>query len=666
MPDTINLGTGTGTGDGDGARIGGGKLNAKLAAHDTSIATLTAGVGANATAISGIQLTIGAPPSSLTLAQLRTQYTSANVIGFPQYVTQDAGLWWWNGTAWAQAAPYVLMQGGIPFILPPSGSIGNNGALSALATALPTIYANAYIYLPPGALFTSSQPGLYFCQMSSTTAGTVFNNIYTFGQPLIPAVPTPFVTTGPGAYTQLINAVVLMQFANVPANIMGTNSVLQVDFSWVNNNSAGTKSFNVFFGGTSDTATESETTGTARTLTHRIVNRGPKSQVVSTTLANVGLNYNLAVDTTIQQSCYAQAKLATAATDWMVIESFAVTVQPATLIDNPPLPTASPASTLIVPAGAAALGYSVNKFFCNPQVSDISFTNSTSGKLFPGLYYQTQPNWNNALPYATTVGGMLSLNNLGTLVSSTATGGSTTTLIDTTQTWVVNAYYGAKVSNATTGFSATVTSNTANTLTFAAMGGANAAGNTYTILSAGPGVATQTQNSVAGAIPYLIAANGFYLEAAVTITSNDQDHFPACWALPQEHSVGTNSYIEIDFDEGGYARDANNPFYGMHSTVINWTEPAGTSVLYNNGTPTLWGASIDRTKEHIFGTSYDPIGQMIAFWLDGVKQPFAQSTATFDTRIQPYHYYAIFGPQTHGLYHPYSMLIRYIAGWSSV
>src|ERR1700693_852831 len=95
-----------------------------------------------------------------------------------------------------------VIQNAIPMILPSSGTIGNNGALSAL-TALPTIYANAYLYFPAGAIVAGSLAGLYYCIMSSTTAGTIYNNTYdtTLGvMPTIPANPVPFVTPGPGAY----------------------------------------------------------------------------------------------------------------------------------------------------------------------------------------------------------------------------------------------------------------------------------------------------------------------------------------------------------------------------------------------------------------------------------------------------------------------------------
>jgi hypothetical protein len=67
------------------------------------------------------------------------------------------------------------------------------------------------------------------------------------------------------------------------------------------------------------------------------------------------------------------------------------------------------------------------------------------------------------------------------LITSTATGGSTTTLIDTSQAWATNAYVGDVVYDSTGGAIATITANTATTLTFAAVGTAPVSGDTYYI-----------------------------------------------------------------------------------------------------------------------------------------------------------------------------------------
>lgn len=119
---------------------------------------------------------------------------------------------------------YQVVGSGVPFIIANTGTMGNNGALT-LGTALPTTYANAYVYLPAGAIVVGSAAGWYYTQFSSTTVGVVFNNTYAAGtQPvLLPTVSlVPFVTTGPGAYTGATTAQVGPSF-NLNSNMLGGN-----------------------------------------------------------------------------------------------------------------------------------------------------------------------------------------------------------------------------------------------------------------------------------------------------------------------------------------------------------------------------------------------------------------------------------------------------------
>jgi Cellulase (glycosyl hydrolase family 5) len=85
--------------------------------------------------------------------------------------------------------------------------------------------------------------------------------------------------------------------------------------------------------------------------------------------------------------------------------------------------------------------------------------------------------------------------NNGTLypVTATATGGSTTTIIDSSRSWATNMWVGSTVTNANTGLTATVTANTATTLTFGAMATANAAGHIYRVGFSGTSTNQSTQ-----------------------------------------------------------------------------------------------------------------------------------------------------------------------------
>src|ERR1700681_3984090 len=102
----------------------------------------------------------------------------------------------------------------VPFIYGNSGSVAANG-VDTLGTALPVAYPNAYKWYPAGAVFAGSVAGWYLIQMSSTTAPVIFNNVYTSGQPVIPAPSqlVPVVAAGPGAYIATTGATTGPTFA---------------------------------------------------------------------------------------------------------------------------------------------------------------------------------------------------------------------------------------------------------------------------------------------------------------------------------------------------------------------------------------------------------------------------------------------------------------------
>lgn len=144
----------------------------------------------------------------------------------------------------------TLGQTAIPFIYPSSGSMGNNGALT-MTTALDLVYANAYVYMPANAIAASISAGWYYAVCSSTTVCTLYNNVYTTGNPAIPSSPTAFSTTGPGAYTQTTGSSIAAYQLSIPAYQLGPYDGLQVSFSSEYNTSANNKSFSMSYGGTS-------------------------------------------------------------------------------------------------------------------------------------------------------------------------------------------------------------------------------------------------------------------------------------------------------------------------------------------------------------------------------------------------------------------------------
>src|SRR3989304_667201 len=160
----------------------------------------------------------------------------------------------------------VLQSIGVTILIPSSGTMGANGALSAI-TALTNTYPNIYLYFPAGKVYSGSAAGFYYAEMSSTTAGTVYNNIYTPGtnEPDIPASPTPITDAGPGAYTQSTSEITAVS-ATVPGGSMGRKGVIKSEASFFVPNNANGKNFKFYFGGTVsyDTNIPNAVTGTYR------------------------------------------------------------------------------------------------------------------------------------------------------------------------------------------------------------------------------------------------------------------------------------------------------------------------------------------------------------------------------------------------------------------
>lgn len=222
-------------------------------------------------------------------------------------------------------SPIILSQSGVPVGIPSSGSIGNNGALSGL-TAFPTTYAGIYLYFPANAIFAGSAAGLYYCVMSSTTAGTIYNNTYPSGDPEIPTSPTAFTTTGPGAYTQS-TAEITLRSVTAPGGLMGRRGSARVLALFGCNNSANTKTCRVNFGG-SNVYFKNETTNTLAQPLVLIRNRGMVASQVSTGSGTgaIGLGSYAttptltAVNTAVDQSMTITGQLASAS-DFMVADA---------------------------------------------------------------------------------------------------------------------------------------------------------------------------------------------------------------------------------------------------------------------------------------------------------------------------------------------------------
>lgn len=224
----------------------------------------------------------------------------------------------------------------IPFIMAPTGTMANNGAIT-LGTALgsATAFGNCYLYLPASAISAGSAAGWYFAQMSSATVGTVFNNVYSSGIPTIPASPVAFATTGPGAYTGVTGAQVAVSLT-IPGGTMGPNGRLRISAIFTNNNTAGTKNSIAQIGpGPATIFNAQQTTNVSISHSHEFCNRGAQNVNVAqpTALIGPGSTGGAIVYQTVDTSVAVTFSFAmndNTATDWQVLESWMIEVFQAT------------------------------------------------------------------------------------------------------------------------------------------------------------------------------------------------------------------------------------------------------------------------------------------------------------------------------------------------
>lgn len=230
------------------------------------------------------------------------------------------------------AVPAVrkLAASAIPFIISPTGTMANNGA-DTLGTALPTTYANAFIYLPAGAIASGIPAAAtwYFTQCSSTTVCTICNSTYTSGQPSIPGSCTAFSTTGPGAYTGVTTTVIGPQIT-IPAGVLGPNGVVRLSQLWSVSGTTNSKILSSTIGGTtvySNTLSSATQFGASALTT--VWNRGSQTSNIglSTTASGLGAstqaNIFLSINFGAAQIFTLSGQLAVA-TDYLVMEAFQI------------------------------------------------------------------------------------------------------------------------------------------------------------------------------------------------------------------------------------------------------------------------------------------------------------------------------------------------------
>lgn len=231
----------------------------------------------------------------------------------------------------------VLKQWAVPVGIAPSGSIGDNGALT-LGTALPSSHAGGtgeWLYFPAGAVFAGSAAGLYWCRMDTTTAGTVYNTVLSGGSeiPYTPTIDVPFATTGPGAYTGFLSPVTVCTMT-VPGGSMGKNGALRIEAMFTLSATAGNKVFDFLLGGSSLGDRQNLSSNAVSRVIRQVQNRNSETRQISDRANTVGGAYDAGpaflsrtVDTTLDQPLSITLDLATA-TDFCILEAASVVLLP--------------------------------------------------------------------------------------------------------------------------------------------------------------------------------------------------------------------------------------------------------------------------------------------------------------------------------------------------
>lgn len=219
-------------------------------------------------------------------------------------------------------ATIMIAQSAVPAGIPSSGSIAANGALSGI-TALSITYPGIWLYFPAGAVYAGSVAGFYWTVMSSTTAGTIYDNRLSGTEsPYVPASPTPIVAAGPGAYTQTTGSALTICTHTIPGGAMGIHGALTCIPITRNNNSAGTKQIHIMSGATS-LISHNFATSVAFRLYVETINRG---------VANVQMRTNWGGFSTSNSDFITTNSAINTAADWPVTHQLQIAVATDTIV----------------------------------------------------------------------------------------------------------------------------------------------------------------------------------------------------------------------------------------------------------------------------------------------------------------------------------------------
>ena len=218
---------------------------------------------------------------------------------------------------------------GIPIIYAGGTAINLTaaGVLSGI-TALPTTYGWCWIWMPAAAV-QSGVNGLYLANLTSTTGGTVYQNLYVSGDHTIPTALGVLVGTDtPVAQYATGRRMFIKQ---IKANSLGVNGGIRTTEKWAFGGTAGTKYLSLSFGSAYVEIQQSAATVGNAELIRSVINRGVANKQIVTRFNSNGVSSSLAAsasyyasqDTTVDFDLTFTAQIANAA-DFIVLEAFII------------------------------------------------------------------------------------------------------------------------------------------------------------------------------------------------------------------------------------------------------------------------------------------------------------------------------------------------------
>ena len=145
---------------------------------------------------------------------------------------------------------FAAMQ--LPVGVAPTFTGTTNGSFT-LGTALATTLKKGYLYFPANSLAAAHSAGFYPVEMSSTTVGVAYNNVYVPAAGTYPTWPTSltaFIGAVPGG-TGVTSEITAFISPAIPANLLGLYGGILSQYYCDYTNSANNKTFKIKYGSTS-------------------------------------------------------------------------------------------------------------------------------------------------------------------------------------------------------------------------------------------------------------------------------------------------------------------------------------------------------------------------------------------------------------------------------